>query len=121
MGGTRALSLATIDVLEDTGRDLRWSRTGWELETGDPDRSQRGTSSETKSSGVMPRRNSSPIRATERKDRERVAEPFRNHEGRAIRAALTRSARAPASAWPRPPAAALVATRRNRVHVVWLR
>ena len=23
MGGTRALSLATIDVLEDTGRDLR--------------------------------------------------------------------------------------------------
>jgi hypothetical protein len=30
MGGTRALSLATIDVLEDTGRDLRWSRTEWE-------------------------------------------------------------------------------------------
>jgi hypothetical protein len=27
MGGTRALSLATIDVLETTGRDLRWSRT----------------------------------------------------------------------------------------------
>src|ERR1700729_2077109 len=30
MGGTRALSLATIDVLEETGRDLRWSRTEWE-------------------------------------------------------------------------------------------
>jgi hypothetical protein len=30
MGGTRALSLATIDVLEDTGHDLRWSRTEWE-------------------------------------------------------------------------------------------
>ena len=27
MGGTRALSLASIDVLEDTGRDLRLSRT----------------------------------------------------------------------------------------------
>ena len=27
MGGTRALSLAWIDVLEDTGRDLRLSRT----------------------------------------------------------------------------------------------
>jgi hypothetical protein len=30
MGGARALSLATIDVLQDTGRDLRWSRTEWE-------------------------------------------------------------------------------------------
>lgn len=30
MGGTRALSLATIDVLENTGRGLRWSRTEWE-------------------------------------------------------------------------------------------
>ncbi len=30
MGGSRALSLATIDVLEDTGRDLRLSRTGRE-------------------------------------------------------------------------------------------
>ena len=30
MGGSRALSLATIDVLEETGRDLRWSRTEWE-------------------------------------------------------------------------------------------
>ena len=27
MGGTRALSLAAIDVLENRGRDLRWSRT----------------------------------------------------------------------------------------------
>jgi hypothetical protein len=42
MGGTRALSLATIDVLEDTGRDLRWSRTGWELETGHRDRFTEG-------------------------------------------------------------------------------
>ena len=32
MGGARALSLATIDVLENTGRDLRWSRTEWERE-----------------------------------------------------------------------------------------
>lgn len=30
MGGSRALSLATIDVLESTGRDLRRSRTEWE-------------------------------------------------------------------------------------------
>ncbi len=34
MGGARALSLATIDVLEDTGRDLRESRTEWERERG---------------------------------------------------------------------------------------
>ena len=32
MGGARALSLATIDVLENTGRDLRRSRTERELE-----------------------------------------------------------------------------------------
>jgi hypothetical protein len=32
MGGARALSLATIDVLENTGRDLCWSRTERELE-----------------------------------------------------------------------------------------
>jgi hypothetical protein len=32
MGGTRALSLAAIDVLEDTGRDLRRSRPEWERE-----------------------------------------------------------------------------------------
>jgi hypothetical protein len=30
MGGSRALSLAAIDVLENTGRDLRLSRTEWE-------------------------------------------------------------------------------------------
>ena len=38
MGGTRALSLATIDVLENSGRDLRSSRTRWELQSGHPDR-----------------------------------------------------------------------------------
>jgi hypothetical protein len=38
MGGTRALSLATIDVLEDTGRDLRYSRTEWEREESPVDR-----------------------------------------------------------------------------------
>jgi len=38
MGGTRALSLATIDVLEHTGRDLRWSRTEWEREGSSFDR-----------------------------------------------------------------------------------
>ena len=32
MGGRRALSLAAIDVLESSGRDLRWSRTEWERE-----------------------------------------------------------------------------------------
>jgi len=42
MGGTRALSLATIDVLEDTGRDLRWSRTAWEREGGSFDRFAEG-------------------------------------------------------------------------------
>jgi hypothetical protein len=38
MGGPRALSLATIDVLETTGRDLRWSRTEWEREGSSFDR-----------------------------------------------------------------------------------
>jgi hypothetical protein len=38
MGGTRALSLATIDVLEDTGRDLRYSRADWEREESPVDR-----------------------------------------------------------------------------------
>jgi hypothetical protein len=38
MGGTRALSLATIDVLEDTGRDLRYSRAEWEREESPVDR-----------------------------------------------------------------------------------
>jgi hypothetical protein len=32
MGGTRALSLATVDVLDPTGRDLHRSRTEWELQ-----------------------------------------------------------------------------------------
>lgn len=34
MGGARALSLATIDVLEGNMRDLRQTRTYWELEVG---------------------------------------------------------------------------------------
>jgi hypothetical protein len=38
MGGARALSLATIDVLEDTGRDLRWSRPESEREQSPIDR-----------------------------------------------------------------------------------
>lgn len=38
MGGTRALSLATIDVLEDTGRELRYSRAEWEREESPVDR-----------------------------------------------------------------------------------
>jgi hypothetical protein len=44
MGGTRALSLASIDVLEGTGRDLRRHHTDWELAFGlseDPDASER--------------------------------------------------------------------------------
>ena len=38
MGGSRALSLATIDVLEHTGRDLRVSRTEREREGSSFDR-----------------------------------------------------------------------------------
>ena len=34
MGGARALSIATIDVLEGTPRDLRWPRTELEREMG---------------------------------------------------------------------------------------
>lgn len=34
MGGTRALSMAAVDVLEGTPRDLRWPRTEAERETG---------------------------------------------------------------------------------------
>ena len=34
MGGARALSMATIDVLEGTPRDLRWPRTELEREMG---------------------------------------------------------------------------------------
>jgi hypothetical protein len=34
MGGARALSMATIDVLEGTLRDLRWPRTALEREMG---------------------------------------------------------------------------------------
>lgn len=44
MGGTRALSLATIDVLEDTQRDLRWRHTEAEIELGlskEPDANER--------------------------------------------------------------------------------
>jgi hypothetical protein len=44
MGGARALSLATIDVLEDTGRDLRRHHTDFELACGlsdEPDASER--------------------------------------------------------------------------------
>ena len=43
MGGGRALSLATIDVLEDSGRDLRRNRTDFELAWGwseEPDASE---------------------------------------------------------------------------------
>jgi CDI immunity proteins len=38
MGGPRALSLATIDVLEDTARDLHSSRTEWERQGSSVDR-----------------------------------------------------------------------------------
>jgi hypothetical protein len=44
MGGARALSLASIDVLEGTGRDLRRHHTDWELAFGlseAPDASER--------------------------------------------------------------------------------
>jgi hypothetical protein len=34
IGGTRALSLATIDVLDDTGRDLRRHHTDFEIACG---------------------------------------------------------------------------------------
>jgi len=42
MGGARALSLATIDVLENTGRDLRWSRSEQEREGSSFDPSAEG-------------------------------------------------------------------------------
>jgi hypothetical protein len=42
MGGTRALSLAAIDVFENTGRDLRWSRTEWERDGSSFDRFAEG-------------------------------------------------------------------------------
>jgi hypothetical protein len=44
MGGARALSLAAIDVLEDTQRDLRWYHTKAEIEFGfstEPDADER--------------------------------------------------------------------------------
>ena len=44
MGGARALSLATIDVLEDTQRELRWYHTKAEIEFGfskEPDADER--------------------------------------------------------------------------------
>jgi len=37
MGGARALSLATIDVLEETGRDLRRHETEAEVARGSPE------------------------------------------------------------------------------------
>jgi hypothetical protein len=49
MGGARALSLATIDVLERTGRDLRRHRTDSEIAFGwseEPDASERATDRE---------------------------------------------------------------------------
>lgn len=49
MGGTRALSLASIDVLEGTGRDLRRHHTDQELAWGlseEPDASERATDRE---------------------------------------------------------------------------
>jgi CDI immunity proteins len=42
MGGARALSLAAIDVLEATGRDLRQSRSEWERERSSFDRFTEG-------------------------------------------------------------------------------
>jgi hypothetical protein len=53
MGGTRALSLATIDVLENTGRGLRWSRAEWEREESSSTGLQKPPSSRTESFGVM--------------------------------------------------------------------
>ena len=44
MGGTRAVSLAAIDVLDGAGRDLRRHHTDWELACGlpkEPDASER--------------------------------------------------------------------------------
>lgn len=49
MGGTRALSLASIDVLDGTGRDLRRHHTDRELAWGlpkEPDASERDTDRE---------------------------------------------------------------------------
>jgi hypothetical protein len=51
MGGARALSLATIDVLENTGRRLRWSRTEWDVREAHSTGLQKATSSGTESFG----------------------------------------------------------------------
>jgi hypothetical protein len=53
MGGARALSLATIDVLEGTGRDLRRHRTDTELAWGwseEPEVSERNRDRELRTS-----------------------------------------------------------------------
>ena len=66
MGGTRALSLATIDVLEDTGRDLRRHHTDAEL-AWDCQRSRmRARLPRIARFDVMPRRNSNPPWTAER-------------------------------------------------------
>src|SRR5437763_10907220 len=54
MGGTRALSLASIDVLEGTGRHLRRHHTDQELAFGlsdEPDASERATRPRAATSG----------------------------------------------------------------------
>ena len=57
MGGTRALSLATIDVLENTGRGLRWSRTESERGGSSFDRFAEDDIVRDRDYDVMPRSN----------------------------------------------------------------
>ena len=97
MGGTRALSLATIDVLEDTWRDLRRHHTDLNSRAGCQRSRTRASGPKIVSFDVAPRRNSSPIRATERKDWKRVAQRFHNHETRGTQSAPTPRSRTPPS------------------------
>jgi hypothetical protein len=67
MGGARARSLATIDVLERTGRDPRRHHTDSEIAFGwsqEPDASERARDRKLR---LHARRNSCPTRAAERR------------------------------------------------------
>ena len=66
-GGARALSLATIDVLERTGRDLRRHHTDSELRSDGQRSPTRASAPEIVSFDLMPRRNNCPPREAERR------------------------------------------------------
>jgi hypothetical protein len=67
MGGACALSLATIDVLERTGRNLRRHHTACEMRSDGQRSLTRASVPEIVSFDFMVRRNSCPTRAAERR------------------------------------------------------